>query len=180
MDENQFNQNMTPQMRRYFANIERTFGLKLYFYGSIKRYDYFPNESDIDIDIFAENPDSLKFQLKQYFRLKTKKIKNVMTYINGIPIHGYKFSHLNQKLQIKCEFSVYPSQYKKLILQEHLKKTRLPFIGTFCLLIVKTMYYSLNLLDLNTYKQLKKYILSTVVGYKDPPFVIFNHFKNLS
>jgi len=171
------NQNMTPEMRRYFKKVEEDLGIKLYFYGSIHRYDYFPNESDIDIDIFAENIDSMSFQLKQYFHVKSKKVKKIMTYINGIPIHGYKFAYFEPRLRLKCEFSVYPTRHKQLILKEHMKKTNVPFIGIFLLVILKTLFYSLKIIDLKSYKITKKHILSHVIGYTDPPFIIFNSFR---
>lgn len=168
--------NMTPEMRKYFDHLQLVLGLKFYFYGSIHRYDYFHHESDIDIDIFAQNIDSTLFQMKQYLHIPNKKVKKVMTYLDKNVIQGYKFSYTDKKLQLKCEYSIYPSKYKSLILSEHLKKTNLPILGILCLLIIKTIYYNLKLMDMQTYKKTKRVILSSVVGYKDPPFVVFNTF----
>jgi len=163
---------MTPEMQKYFRSIEKALGVKMYFYGSVRRYDYFPEDSDVDVDIFAENVDSTVFQLKNYFH--KKKAKKVMTFIKGRVVHGYKFSYFEEKMKLKCEYSVYPTWAKHLVLEEHMKKTNIPWYGIILLVLLKTMFYSLNWLDLNSYKDTKKFILSSVIGYKDPPFLIFN------
>ena len=70
----------------FLDQMSNSLDTKLYFYGSVQRYDYYDNQSDIDIDIFADNVSSMKYKLSNflskynddkevkfnYFILKTK------------------------------------------------------------------------------------------------------------
>lgn len=140
---------------------------KLYFFGSIQRYDYFPLYSDIDIDIFSENLNNTINSLTQFFNIDERKLKKVSWKLNGKIINGYKFTHvliLDQHTQhkIRIEFSIYHSNDKLCILKEHQRKMSLPFHILFLLFILKFCYYYLSLFSLETYSRYKKYILNTL------------------
>jgi predicted nucleotidyltransferase len=47
--------NLTPYSKHFFDSLSNYLDTKLYFFGSIQRRDYFPNSSDIDVDIFTDN-----------------------------------------------------------------------------------------------------------------------------
>ena len=59
----------------FLQNMQEYLDTKLYFYGSIQRFDYIDNVSDIDICIFTDNMDSTILSLQQYLNVEKKYIK---------------------------------------------------------------------------------------------------------
>ena len=51
----------------FFTNLQNYLGSELIFYGSIKRYDYFKESSDIDITVITDNTKSILSKLQNYF-----------------------------------------------------------------------------------------------------------------
>ena len=49
---------LTQPQRDMLNKISIYIDKPIYIYGSINRFDYIPNKSDIDIDIFTENESS--------------------------------------------------------------------------------------------------------------------------
>jgi hypothetical protein len=164
--------NMTREMKAYFSTLENYLGTKLYFYGSIHRVDYFQNCSDVDIDIFTPTPQSILIKLKHFFQSSDNKEKNIICILQDKIVKGIKFSTSGTKY--RCEFSIYPEWSKENVLTEHLKKTNLPFIGICCLVVIKVLFYWIKILDIETYKTLKRLSLSYVVGYKEIPFIAYS------
>ena len=165
--------NLSPQLRYFFKGIEQYINCKLYFYGSVCRKDYFQHKSDIDVDIFSDNIGKTLLELQTYLDCKDcKNPKTIVTIINRVTIQGKKLIYNNPNLNITCEFSIFHNKDKSLILHEHHKKTDLPIYCIWLLFIVKTLYYSYNLIEFKTYKVWKKHILSYCIGYTDPPYLI--------
>ena len=50
----------------FFTNLQNYLGSELIFYGSIKRYDYFKESSDIDITVITDNTKSILSKLQNY------------------------------------------------------------------------------------------------------------------
>ena len=46
---------LSPFEKAFFQKLSEYLNEPIYFYGSIQRDDYFPQLSDIDIDIFSYN-----------------------------------------------------------------------------------------------------------------------------
>ena len=55
---------LTPYEQSFFDNLRNYIEKPIYFYGSIQRDDYFPQMSDIDIDIFSDNEHSTVIMLQ--------------------------------------------------------------------------------------------------------------------
>ena len=51
---------------------------EIYLYGSIRRMDYIPDKSDLDIDLFTDNENSLIYKLCNFLHLKKNDFKKVV------------------------------------------------------------------------------------------------------
>ena len=73
---------------------------------------------------------------------------------------------------IKTEISVYPHEYKNIVLHEHSSKVALPFYAEWMLVILKFLYYRLGVLSKSYYVPAKEFVLSSVIGWKSSEFVL--------
>ena len=58
----------------YFLQLKEQINLPLYFFGSITRGDYIKDKSDLDVEIFTDNFDSILLQIENLLDYKKKKI----------------------------------------------------------------------------------------------------------
>jgi predicted nucleotidyltransferase len=162
--------NLTPYSKQFFDNLSNYLDTKIYFFGSIQRRDYFPNSSDIDIDIFTDNESST-----------IMKIQNLLN-IDHTDVHKfvYKLDHCNKmvyghKVQYKddhitTEILVFNEKDKHDVIRDHSSKFVLPFYISYLLVILKFIYYKLELISKNLYVKLKRSLLNSVEN--GPEFVI--------
>jgi hypothetical protein len=80
----------------------------------------------------------------------------------------------NPDLNISVEFSIYDNKNKKGVLEQHLKKTVIPFYATILLFIIKKLYYDLHIISPASYRYLKMKILSICIGLPDEQFLVLN------
>ena len=95
-------------------------------------------------------------------------------YMNGndhTVIYGHKIMYTSKELSLPIEFAIYNEKNKKQVLYQHNSKVELPFYITFALLILKTIYYKLHLIEQPTYANIKHTILSTFIGRKNDYFI---------
>jgi predicted nucleotidyltransferase len=171
------NNELDKNVKAFLDNMSEYIQCKLYFYGSVQRSDYFPSYSDIDIDVFSETPISTLHKLKTYLKLDKSDIRKIVTFIDYTFISGYKVTYLNERLNLRFEVSIFPMQHKDTVLQEHLKKTNLPIYALFLLIILKTLYYKLQLLNLQSYRHVKAVMLSYLIGFKETPYVALKNYE---
>ena len=67
--------------KKFFYNLSDYLDTKLLYYGSVQRSDYVPGKSDIDVDIFTDNADSLKSKLQHFLHLKKNSFKKDLDYM---------------------------------------------------------------------------------------------------
>ena len=148
----------------FFHKLSNYLDTKIYYYGSIQRVDYFPNSSDIDVDIFTDNIGSTMSRMQHFLHVKKSSFKKIIWRLshNGEMVYGRKIMYKNDDLKLSAEFSIYDNKNKKGVLEQHLKKTVIPFYATILLFIVKKLYYDLHILPLSSYRYLKMKILSGV------------------
>jgi hypothetical protein len=166
------NNTLSPEKQQFLHEMSQYVGCKLYYYGSVQRLDYFPEDSDIDIDMFSENMTSTISRLQTFLNLEKSKIKRIVMYLNSTFITGYKMMYINKSLNLKCEISLYSEEHKKIVLKEHLKKTSLPFYALWMMILLKCIYYKLKLIDFNQYKSTKHYMLSIMIGFQETHYVV--------
>ena len=164
---------LTPFEKDFFNKLEIYLDKPIYFYGSILRDDYFPQMSDIDIDIFTDNEYSLMTKMQHYLHVSKKDFKKVAWIIKDTPTYGYKLKYKNKKEGIDAEFSIYNEKFKDVILEEHNSKKVLPIHVTILLFIIKLFYYQIPILTKKTYIYLKRLILNGILG-DDAKFLVLN------
>ena len=132
----------------------------MYFYGSIQRFDYIDNKSDIDVLIFTDNMDSTISLLQQFLNNNKKYYKKVYNkMVNQKKIYkGYKVFYSNS--MIKLEISIYNINDKEDLIQDALNIIYLPTIYVLMLYILKVLNKQLGILPNEKYKYLKEYLIN--------------------
>jgi predicted nucleotidyltransferase len=69
---------ISPYAKQFFDKLSSYLETKLYFYGSVQRNDYFPNSSDIDVDIFTDNESSTILKLQNFLKVKRSDFKRIV------------------------------------------------------------------------------------------------------
>jgi hypothetical protein len=155
------NNTLTANERLFFDRLRSNLDTKLYFFGSVQREDFFRNASDIDIDLFSFNEKTLLAQLQSMLNItKVKKFVYKPLHSKTI-IKGYKM-HYDDERGINVEFSIYNDKYKEEILFEHKRKFSLPFYVLYPLIILKFLYYRLQILPRDVFSQCKNQLLGLV------------------
>jgi predicted nucleotidyltransferase len=165
--------NTLPEdVQAFLNNLKHYLDKPLYFYGSIQRPDYM-NGSDLDIDIFTDNETSTIEKLSHYLDRSNYNFKKTISKYNNDHnvIYGHKIMYISEELSLPIEFSIYNEKNKKQVLYQHNLKVDLPFYITFMLLVLKTIYYKLHLIEHTTYSNIKNTILTTCIGLKDNYFI---------
>lgn len=158
----------------FFTKLQNYIDKPIYFYGSIQRDDYFPQLSDIDIDIFSDNVNSTLFLLQNFLNLKNSEFKKSfykMDKTNKL-IPGYKNKYANENNKLNVEISVYDEKYKEDILEEHRSKFNLPLYITVILIFLKILHYNLGILPIYYYSKFKKFLTNACYDNNKAEFVI--------
>jgi len=164
---------LTPYQSIFFNKLRNYLDTKLYFYGSIQRKDYFPGLSDIDVDIFTSNENSIISKLISFLNVKRYQFKKIIWKLNDANnlVNGYKIMYIDPNGELTVEFSIYNEKYKNDVLKEHLSKKNLPIHATILLVILKFLYYKLKIISHDYYASTKKMVLSSFIGRKTDHFV---------
>lgn len=157
----------------FFNKIKVYLDTTLYFYGSIQRDDYFKGKSDIDVDIFTDNESSTIFKLQTLLNIEKSKFKKTIwkSFKNNYLIHGHKLVYTDVDNDLRVEFSIYNEKYKYEMLREHNRKAQIPYYASIMLIIIKILYYNLNIISKQTYRTFKHKILSTLIGNPVDDFI---------
>ena len=158
----------------FFTKLRNFLDTKIYFFGSVQRDDYFPTASDIDVAIFTDNINSTINKLQYFLNVNRSDFKKFvwrLNYDNSL-VKGYKIMYKENDRNFAVEMSIYDEKYKNSILTEHNGKRILPFYATCALIIIKYLFYTLNIMPSEWYIFLKKTILSTLIFKKPDEFVV--------
>jgi predicted nucleotidyltransferase len=143
---------------KYFYNLQKYLDTDLYFYGSIKRYDYFKNASDVDVTIITDNVDSTLSKLKNYLHVKKSKVQKVFhKFLKSSKslVVGYKITYEDKEHNLFFDILIYDEKYRNVIIDNVNSINNLPFYIIFILTIIKTLHYSLGLITEKYYVYLK-------------------------
>jgi predicted nucleotidyltransferase len=167
---------LTENEKIFFLKLSNYLDTKLYFFGSIQRGDYFPNSSDIDVDIFSDNENSTILKMMNFLNIERSKFKRFVWKLNNTDrlAYGYKLMYKNSKEKFSVEFSIYNEKYKHKILYEHNDKRDIPLYATVLLIIIKFLYYKIHVIPSNWYTNSKRFILSKMLFKKDDHFVVID------
>jgi predicted nucleotidyltransferase len=164
---------MSESAKNFFRKLSDYLDTKIYYFGSIQRNDYFPNHSDIDVDIFTDNETSTISKLRNFLHVEQSEFKKIVYKLHTTDklIYGYKVEYKDLSNNFSTEISIYNEKYKENVLLEHNYKTHIPFYVTYFLIIIKYLYYNLGILSLINFKYLKNLIINYLVEGKDCEFV---------
>lgn len=155
--------NLSRSEKIFFNNISNYLDTPIYYYGSIQRNDYFIGYSDIDVDIFSNDPKSIILKLQQLLDIDKSKVRKTIYKIhtdNNKIVHGYKIKYKNKLHKINSEFAIYNENDKNSILNEHNSKSVLPLHISFMITLLKFLYYRLHLIPANIYVMLKRFLMN--------------------
>lgn len=145
----------------YFLNLQKYLDTELYFYGSIKRYDYFQKGSDIDITVITDNVNSTLSKVQNYLNIKKTEIKKIYQkfYIRSKSIVvGYKIKYEDKEHNFSFDILIYDEKYRKSVLENLNDINNLPGYIIVILIIIKILYYSLSIISKDIYLYLKNAI----------------------
>lgn len=166
----EYTKNKLPIKTQEFLNkMKEYLDTNLYFYGSVQRFDFFPNKSDIDICIFTDNTQTMIHKLASFLHIDKNKIKKILLNIKNESkkneiIYCYKTMYKNPKLNLILEITICSEKYKKKMLNNCIKGLNIPFYITIILTILKFVYYYLDLFSFKIYYKCKNVIIDIGTG----------------
>jgi hypothetical protein len=159
---------LSPQEIIFFQNLKNYIELPLYFYGSVQRYDYLPQYSDIDVDIFTNDEKSIIIKLQNFLNVDRNDFKKTIFRIkeDGMVILGYKIKYINEKDKINAEFAIFNEKDKNYIIESQKNKFNLPYLICLLLLFIKILHHKLNLISTHYFRKIKSFIIGMTDEYK--------------
>ena len=145
----------------FFNSLQNYLETELYFYGSIKRFDYISNSSDIDIIVITDNVKSMLSKIQTYLNVskdKTQKIFQQYSVYDKEVITGYKIKY--NENNIEFDLLVYDDKYRKVVLQNIYDINNLPLYMITILYILKILYYKLHIISRRIYNNLKCHLFA--------------------
>ena len=169
---NDIRQDLPEKIKKFFKRLADYLDTDLYFYGSVVRSDYIPGKSDIDVAVFTDNESSVMSKLQHFLHVKRSDFDKVLWKLNGTMIYGYKI----KVESINSEIAIYNNEFKDIIINEFnsplINKT---ILTTVLLHLLKLFYYTIPLLPLKKYDELKRYILNEMMVKKESVFFKLKH-----
>jgi predicted nucleotidyltransferase len=157
-------ENLSERNYYFLKRMEEYIGDDLIFFGSIKRCDFVKNYSDIDIAIISDNVAGTLIKLKSFLDIDDRKIRKVFQKMsnNKTIVYGYKTYYDDADNNLSLEMIIYDEKYRKQVMEHINIHNRLPFYITYFLLLIKIVYYKLNLISSSTYKWIKGVVIENL------------------
>ena len=167
---------ISPYAKKFFDKLSSYLDTKLYFYGSVQRGDYFPNSSDIDVDIFTDNESSTITQMQNFLKVERRQFKRFVYRLHRSDklVTGHKIKYKSADGTFVAEFSIYNERNKQYVLEEHTFKTKLPWYVAWLLYILKFIYYKLCIMPKSAYIYMKNLLLDNLVEGEACEFVVLD------
>ena len=161
----EYTKNKIPKnIQEFIDKLKEYIDTKIYYYGSIQRYDYFISKSDIDFCIFTDNVDSMIHKTSNYLHINKKKFHKVIWTSKEKLIEGYKVNY-NYNHDFRLEITIYDEKYKKYVLEEQNATLTMPFYMVILLILLKILYYSLQIIPTSYYVYYKRLIFEYMKGW---------------
>jgi hypothetical protein len=172
---NKIRDDFTPDIKKFFINLQNYLDTDLYFYGSVNRSDYVHCKSDIDIAIFTDNEYSIMTKIQHFLHVGKNAFDKVVWKINGKIIYGYKIK-CDKYIDLKCEIAIYNNNFKKNVLNEINHST--PLYISIMLFVLKSLYYTFPILSSETYSIYKGILFNRImVDKKNSMFILLKQNK---
>ena len=134
---------LPPYAKDFFRRLEDYVDTKVYYFGSIQRYDYFPEHSDIDVDLFTDNEGKTLALLSNFLNTQKGEFHRFAYRLHQTNklVYGYKIIYTEPEHDFSTEISIYNEKDKKEVQAEHNFKSVLPIHVTVLLVMMKYFYY---------------------------------------
>uniref|UniRef100_A0A6C0KPC1 Polymerase nucleotidyl transferase domain-containing protein n=1 Tax=viral metagenome TaxID=1070528 RepID=A0A6C0KPC1_9ZZZZ len=162
---------LPDNIKEYLFKLGEYLDTDLYFYGSINRPDYHHGQSDIDIAIFTDNMKSTLTKLQHKLHVKENDFSKVEWKLNNIEIYAYKIK-CDKFIDIKCEIAIYNKKDIEIVLDDLKKYNSIPWYLLGSLFILKTFYYTLQLINKKQYNDYKVLIFNTLSHKKNSDYQV--------
>ena len=141
----------------FFTNLQNYVDSELLFFGSIKRFDFFPNASDIDIIIITDNVNEMINKVHHYLQLKKTDVKKIYQRFsnNSGVVTGYKIKYNDPSNDCAFDLLIYDEKYRDAVTQNINDINDIAFYMIVILYIMKYVYYRLGLITNSMYLYLK-------------------------
>jgi hypothetical protein len=157
--------NKMPMHKKiFFTNLEKYLDTPLYYFGSIRRYDYSPANSDVDAILFTNNEASSISQLQNWFHVSKNDFKKVVKFLTpqNLIVYGHKLKYKNIKQNISADISIYNVNDEENIKRDDKRKIDMPVYIVTMLVMLKFMYHQVGILPKPWYNYLKQLLMDIV------------------
>jgi predicted nucleotidyltransferase len=144
----------------FFNNLQNYVESELIFFGSIKRFDFLKNSSDIDIIIITDNVKSLLYKVQSFLNIKKTDIKKIYQQysVNDNIVSGYKIKYDDKDSDMSFDLLIYDDKFRTDVMKNINDINNLPIYMLIILYILKSLHYSLYLIPKSIYNYLKCFI----------------------
>ena len=165
---------MPENAKIFFTKLKNYLDTPIYYYGSIQRFDYISERSDIDAAIFTDNFNSTILKMQNFLNEKRSSFKKFLLRLEccNTVAYGYKIKYEDKHGKFIAEIAIYNEKIKQEALKEQLVKCDIPFYISFLLYILKTLYYRFKILPFNVFISLKRYCINILVNGKDTEYIL--------
>jgi hypothetical protein len=161
----EYTKNKIPNdIQEFIDKLKNYIDTKIYFYGSVQRYDYFAGKSDIDFSVFTDNTEAMIYKISHYLHINKKQFHKIVWYYKNKLIEGYKVVYKNENPKCTLEITIYDEKYKEYVLEDHLSPFKLPFYILILLIFLKLLYYNLQIIPTSFYRDYKNLIFVLYKG----------------
>ena len=152
----------------FFKKLQNYLDTELIFFGSIKRVDYFSQNSDIDIAIISDNIESILKKLQNFLNIDNTKIRKIVQKLPNTRniIYGYKTNFTDTNNDLSLEIVMYNEKYRPDIMDTVNTTNNFPVYIIIPLFILKILYYYLHIIPSTTFKYFKEILIETYLNQK--------------
>jgi hypothetical protein len=158
---------LPSKLKHFLDKLKDYLDTPLYYYGSVQREDYVAGQSDIDVAIFTDNENSIISKMCHFLHVKRKEFKKIIIRRSGNIVYGYKIKYKTETVNdngtlIVCEFAIYNTNFKLVLMDHYNKINNVPIFILFLLFILKQVYYVFPIISKKNFKDLKNYIFDVL------------------
>ncbi len=142
----------------FFQRLQDYVGDPLHLYGSVNRWDYFPQASDVDAAIFTSSMDSTVARALAFLQLPRTQIKEfhqTFSMRDQSVIHGRKLKH---EAHPPFDLFIYHEKDRERVLENLRQSNQLPWFLVSLMFVLKSLYYRFHLIPKSWFVYCKNFL----------------------
>ena len=154
---------MPVKTKIFFKKLENYLDNEINYFGSIRRWDYLPNSSDIDAVIFVNDEKSIINKIQNYLNLPNysfNKIYNFIPLCNKV-VTGYKYVIKDKPNNFKADLLIYNKKYEDCVTKDATQISNMPFLFSIIFYLLKKLF-NYNLLPKEMFLYIKRLLFSYI------------------